>query len=253
MISQIVKLKVSNFVLQILQNDASKFEFIKKDNEPNINKLLNKLLPNLVYQRKLRREQIHNVIENEFMRDDSEKIYECVNTVIDMVYFSDAELQKLNDIIWFRPSDKEKAAFDEIADSETLITAQSTATYIRSLLNEYARLPEYKREQLVFYKELYRLLEACKAGKTFHATVSGRSIKVFPFNHDYEYTYNQQNFLVGYDITNKLIGAIPLYKIKNPFAVKTAYNPSDKLIQTLQKYYENKNYEEVVPYEEEIC
>ena len=62
MISSIIKLKVSNFVLQILENDAMKFEFTKKDGEPNINKLLNKLIPNLVYYKKMRREEMRDIL-----------------------------------------------------------------------------------------------------------------------------------------------------------------------------------------------
>ena len=65
MISAIVKLNVLSFVYQILRNDAMKFGFVKKDNNPNMNGLLNKLIPNLVYYRKLRREEIHSILEKE--------------------------------------------------------------------------------------------------------------------------------------------------------------------------------------------
>ena len=44
MISSIIKLSVSDFVFQILQNDAERFGFLKKEKEPNLNGLLNKLL-----------------------------------------------------------------------------------------------------------------------------------------------------------------------------------------------------------------
>ena len=47
MISSIIKLSLSDFVLQILQNDALNFEFTKIDGNTNINSLLNKL--NFVY------------------------------------------------------------------------------------------------------------------------------------------------------------------------------------------------------------
>ena len=122
MISSIIKLSISEFVLRILQNDAERFGFLNKEKEPNLNGLLNKLIPNLLHYRKVRREEIHRILCEDFARDDTEKIYECANTVIDQVYFSDAELQVLDEIIWFRPSTKQNAVFDEIEQSETKIT-----------------------------------------------------------------------------------------------------------------------------------
>lgn len=93
MISSILKLTVSNFVTLILQNDAERFGYLKGKNEPNMNGFLNKLIPNLVILRKSRRNKIHKILSEDFARDDTENIYECVNMVIDQVYFSDAELQ----------------------------------------------------------------------------------------------------------------------------------------------------------------
>ena len=252
MISQIVKIKVSDFVYNILHNDAEKFEFINYKNEPNLNGLLNKLIPNLLDYRKLRRAETHRVLENEFMHKDADKIYESVNTIIDRVYFSDAVLGDLEENIWFRPSVKNIAVFNEIADSETIITAQSTSTYIRSLLNEYACLPEYKREQLLFNYEMYCSIQACETGRLLHANLGGKSIQIFAFDYVYEYTYKQSNLLIGYDLTNKIIGAIPLYKIKAPYLVERKYKPSENLINMLQKYYEDVEYDTITKYEVDV-
>lgn len=253
MISSILKLYVADFVLQILRNDALKFGFVKNDDEPNINALLNQLIPILMEYRKYRREEIRNVLENEFARTDTEKIYECVNTVIDRVYFSDEELECLDEIVWFRPSDKKRAAFDEIADSETVITGQSASVYMRGLLNEYSRFPQYKRESILFDKELHDFAEASETGKIFHAKVNGKSIRVFAFHYVYCYTYEQENYLIGYDLTNKVIGAIPLHKIRDSYCVERKYKPSTELVEVLQRYYEDEEYDKVIPYEEDIC
>ena len=252
MISSVIKLSVSDFVLKILQNDAERFGFIKKEKEPNLNGLLNKLIPNLLYFRKSRRDEIHRILNEDFARNDTEDIYECVNTVIDQVYFSDAELQILDEIIWFRPSTKQNATFDEIEQSETKITGQTTTEYIRGLLNEYARLPQYKRESIAFENELYDFAAACETGRIFHATINGKSIRVFAFHYIYGFTYDQSNYLIGYDITNKVIGAIPLSRIRDQYLVKSKYKPSEKLIALLQEYYENEEYDTVIPYEEDI-
>ncbi len=252
MISSIIKISVSDFVLRILQNDAEKFGLLKKEKEPNLNGLLNRLIPNLLYFRKARRNEIHRILSEDFARNDTEAVYECVNTVIDQVYFSDAELQVLDEVIWFRPSTKQNAVFDEIEQSETIITGQTTTKYIRGLLNEYSRLPQYKRETIAFDNELYDFARACETGRIFHATVNGKSIRVFAFHYVYGFTYDQSNYLIGYDLTNKVAGAIPLCKIRDSYLVERKYKPSEKLIGLLQEYYENEEYDKVISYEEEI-
>lgn len=201
MLSSIIKLSVSEFVLRILQNDAERFGFLNREKEPNLNGLLNKLIPNLLFFRKLRREEIHRVLKEDFVREDTETIYECVNTVIDRVYFSDAELQFLDDVIWFRPSTKQNAVFDEIEQSEVKITRQTTTEYIRGLLNEYSRFPQYKRETIAFYNELYNYAEACETGKIFHATVNNKSIRLFAFHYVYGFTYDQSIILSAMILT----------------------------------------------------
>lgn len=250
MSASLIKLYVSNFVMQILRNDANKFGFIKKDNQPNINGFLNKLIPNLVKDRKHRREEILNVLENEFVRGDAQQIYECVNTVIDRVYFTDEELDQLEDRVWFHPAKKNKAIFDEIETSEAEITLQSPSVYIRGLLNEYARFSEYKREAITFEEERLHFAEASETGQIFHAEVNGKLIRVFAFCHTYEWTYNQANYLIGYDLTNKLIGAIPLCTVRDSYLVERKYKPSNNLIDILQKYYEDRQYSVRLPYEE---
>ena len=252
MISYIIKLSVSDFVLRILQNDAERFGFLSKEKEPNLNGLLNKLIPNLLSFRKARRNEIHEILKEDFARNDTEDIYECVNTVIDQVYFSDFELQILDEVIWFRPSIKKSAVFDEIEQSETKITGQTTTEYIRGLLNEYSRFPQYKRETIAFDNELYDFARACETGRIFHATVNGKSIRVFAFHYVYGFTYDQSNYLIGYDMTNKVIGAIPLCKIRDSYVVERKYKPSAKLIDLLQQYYENEEYDKVISYEEEM-
>ena len=251
MISSIIKLSVSSFVVRILENDAIKFGFLKNGKEPNLNRLLNKLIPNLLYFRKSRRDEIHRILNEDFGRGDTESIYECVNTIIDKVYFSDAELQVLDEIIWFRPSVKQNAVFNEIEQSEIKITGQTITEYIRGLLNEYSRFPQYKRETIAFYSELYNFSKSCETGKIFHATINDKSIRMFAFHYVYGYTYDQTNYLIVYDLVNKVIGAIPLCMINDSFLVERKYKPSNKLITLLQQYYEKEEYDNVIPYVEE--
>lgn len=250
MIPEIIKLYISNFVSQILSHDAIRFEYTDKEGSPNLNGFLNKIIPNIMHYRKYRREKIRKILSEDYQRKDTDQIYNCVNTVIDEVYFSDEELDILEDTVWFRPSIKKKAVFNEIADSETILTGQSVSVYIRGLLNEYSRLPQYLREKIAFNDELIDFKNASETGRIFHATVNRKSIRVFAFQYVYEWTYDQGNYLIGYDLTHKVIGAIPLYKIKNPFVVDTKYKPTEMLLQNLQSYYENQNFDDFIEYKE---
>lgn len=253
MISPVIKLSVSEFVLLILQNDALEFGFVKSSGEANINGFLNILIPNLVFYRQFRRRKIHDILENQFLRTDAEKMYECVNTVIDQVYFSDAELNRLEETIWLRPSQGKAAIFDEIESSETVITGQCISAYIRGLLNEYCRLPQYKRESISFDDELRDFADACATGKIFHAAVDGRSIRMFAFHYVYEYTFHQGNYLIGYNLTDHCIEAIPLHKMRNTYVVERKFKPGAPLISALQTYFENGQYDASVKWEEKSC
>ena len=112
-----IKIRVSNFVDLIINNDAEAFGFIKKDNTPNINSFLNKLVPNLLFLRKQRREEIHDTISEamEFNQDKiaEEHIRAYIDTIIDKVYFSDEELERLETDIWIRPNRENICFFNE--------------------------------------------------------------------------------------------------------------------------------------------
>lgn len=242
-----IKVKVSSFVANILENDALCFGFIKND-KSNKNALLNKLIPTLVEVRKARRNEIESILKNEFNRKDSENIYSAVNTVIDKVYFNDAELNYLEEYIWIRPSKENMLVFDEIETSETLITAQEIPVYIRGLLNEYSRFPQYKREMLVFDRELDVFDSACFTRQILHFRnkENQKRYKAFAFNYYYGYLYNQTNYCVIYDINECKIRAVPLCEIQDIYMIKQRYQPSDKLLNLLQNYVDDCNFEEEI-------
>ncbi len=243
--SKLIKIKVSSFVANILENDALRFGLIRKNGKANKNSLLNKLIPTLVEVRKARRNAIEDILKNEYNREDSENIYNAVNTVIDRVYFDDEELNVLDEYIWIRPTKNVITTYDEIKTSETLITAQETPVYIRGLLNEYTRLPQYKREILTFDMELAIFSDACQTHQILHFKdkETGERYKTFAFGYYYGYLYDQTNYCIIFDITNKIIKAIPLHRIKDIYIIKQKYKPSTQLINQLQAYAENCDFE----------
>lgn len=242
-----MKIKVSSFVANILENDALRFGFMKNE-KSNKNALLNKLIPTLVETRKARRDEIEHILKDEYNREDSENIYNAVNTVIDRVYFNDVELTKLDEYIWIRPSKESMSTYDEIQASETFITAQDISVYIRGLLNEYSRFPQYKREILVFDSEIDTFDTACTTHQILHFRdkETGERYKTFAFNYYYGYLYDQTNYCVIYDINNKKIKALPLYRLQDVYIIKQKYKPSEALIDLLQEYADSCNFEEEI-------
>lgn len=246
-----IKIKVSSFVANILENDALRFGFMK-NGKSNKNALLNKLIPTLVEVRKARRNEIEDILKNEYNRKDSENIYNAVNTVIDRVYFNGEELNVLDEYVWIRPSKETMSVYDEIQTSETLITAQETPVYIRGLLNEYSRLPQYKREALTFDHELEIIAGACYTHQILHFRdkETNERYKAFAFDYYYGYLYDQTNYCVIYDINESKIKAIPLHKIQDIYTIKQKYKPSEELIEKLQKYADSCEFEEEISVEE---
>ena len=247
-----IKVKISSFVVNILENDALRFDFIK-NNKSNKNALLNKLIPTLVEVRKARRNEIEYVLKEEYRREDTENIYNAVNTVIDKIYFNDAQLNVLSEYIWIRPSKETMHVYDEIETSEIFITAQELSVYIRGLLNEYSRFPQYKREMLVFDKELKAFSDACLTHNILHFRdkETNKRHKAFAYNYYYGYLYDQTNYCVVYDINEKIIKSIPLCDIQDIYTIKQKYKPSEKLVELLQKYTDDCNFEEEITAEEE--
>lgn len=242
-----IKVKISTFVVDVLENDAMRFGFVK-NGKSNKNALLNKLIPILVEVRKSRREMIEQILKSEYNRADSENIYNAINTVIDRVYFSDEELDVLDDSIWIRPSRATMLTFEEIENSEIFITAQEVSVYIRGLLNEYSRLPQYKREILVFDNELDIFHEACLTQKILHFTdmKSGEKYRVLAVSYYYGYLYDQNNYCVFFDISNSIIKSLPVNRLGNMYMIKQKYKPSELLKCELQNYIDSQNFNDEV-------
>lgn len=246
-----IKVRISTFVVNILENDAMRFGF-EKNGKSNKNALLNKLIPILVEVRKSKRETIEKILKNEYNRTDSENIYNAINTVIDRVYFSDEELDVLDDSIWIRPSREARSTFEEIENSEIFITAQEVSVYIRGLLNEYSRLPQYKREVLVFDNELDIFYEAYSTQKILHFTdmKTGEKYRVLAVSYYYGYLYDQNNYCVFFDIPNSTIKALPVNRLGSMYVIKQRYKPSELLKCELQKYIDSQNFNDEVFVEE---
>ena len=177
-------------------------------------------------------------------RDTADNIYEIVNMIIDQIYFSDEELNILDSEIWIRPNKNSQSTFDEIDESETKITLLDMSTYIRSLLNEYARFPQYKRQAIVFDEELRLIDEACQCQKILQFKYNGTNYKLYAYQYVYGYLYDQNNYLIAYNINENQIQSFVLSKIKNPYILNKKFKTTENLDKQLQDFLEECNYDE---------
>lgn len=252
MTSDLIKVNLSSFVTLILMNDALAFGFRRGDSA-NINGLINKVMPNLLQLRKYRRDRTQQLLREAGFSEGQAAIEGAVNAIIDAVYFSDAELSILDDIVWIRPTRHAYASFEEIADAETEMTGLPLSVYIRGILNEYARLPQYKREALVFDEELSIAAEACLSGRILHYTRAGCACRLFAYQYLYGFAYDQTNYIVGYDLITKRVCSVPLHEIRNAYLVAKKYRPGHTLLAALKDYTEQRDFhQEIAITDEEI-
>ena len=159
----------------------------------------------------------------------------------------------MGESIWIRPSKESISVFDEIETSEILITAQELSVYLRGLLNEYCMLPLYKRETLVFDSELDVFSSACCSHQIlyFRSRSTNERRKIFAFDYFYGYWMNSGNYCILYDIDEQKIMATPLYDMRDVYLIKQKFKPSGKLIERLQAYCEECDFDHVIGVEGE--
>lgn len=244
MIAEKIKLRISNFVSIIIDHDAQLWGFVKNDDTSNKNGFLNKLIPNMLAIRKERREEIKRILQDDYKRHDAEQVYQCVNSVIDEVYFKDEELNELSIDIWIRPTKDSLIAFDEIESEELATTLTDMTSYIRGLLNEYARLPQYKRQDIIFMEEENIINEASSTGRILCFNYDEERYKVYAYWRIYQYALEQRSYLVAFDIERNEISSFFIEKIINPYLLKKKYIPTKRLLDILKDYCENEELDE---------
>lgn len=228
------KIRVSDFLKETLDLDAKAFNFVKENGEANFNLFLNKLIPNLLELKKERRVRILDYAINAFEIEENdyskaEEIINGLNSIYDEIYFTDAELDKLNQAIWIRPTKETLSVFDEIMESETEITGLDVSSYIRNMLNEFSRFPRYKKEQITFSKECELACFARESGRVLKFRYGGELKRAYVFACVYDYLATQGNYILCYDIERKIICRYQISEIYAMHLLDKKYKPSEAL------------------------
>lgn len=251
MLNERIKLRISKFLSLIIEDDSFNFGYYKSNGTSNKNGFLNKLIPNLLEIRKIRREKIHDTLSDKYCRKDAETIYQVVNNVIDEIYFDDEELNNLEDEVWIRPSFGSLNTFDEIINFELSITCKDLSSYLRSLLNEYVRFPVYKREQIFFYNELGLIDQAINKQSIAVITYKEKRLKCLIASKQYDCNFTQDNYLFIFDIENRQTKTLLLNNIQNIYLQKQKYKPTTDEIVIIEHYINDDLYVEDLKKERE--
>ena len=238
------KIRVSDFLKETLDLDAKSFGFVKENGEANFNLFLNKLIPNLLELKKERRTKILGYAINSFKIDKNdyskaEDIINGLNSIYDEIYFTDAELDKLNQVLWIRPTKENLAVFDEIMENETDITGLDASSYIRNMLNEFSRFPRYKKEQITFSKECELACLARESERILKFRYDGELKRAYVFACVYDYLSNQGNYILCYDIERGIICRYQISEIYALHLLDKKYKASEAL-KVECTHYENE-------------
>lgn len=244
MLSDKLKVRISPFVGRVIENDAQAFGFVKSDNSSNKNALLNRVVSGMLKFRQEKREQASKKFADKFSNVDL--FLYMTNDLFDNVYYADEDLNDLSDEIWIRPTKESYNDFLEIERNELPKFKCDITTYLRGILNEYSRMSQYKRQNVVFREEKSKMLQAIDSSTVMSFRYDGEYCKVFAYNYTYAYLQTQNNYLIGYDIDRGLIRSFELSKLDGPKNFYKKYRPSIELLDKLQDYVDDYKFNDRV-------
>lgn len=237
-----IKIRTSEFLRAILVSDAITFGFLNSKGKANLSGFLNKMIPNMYRLRRARSEALYEEIVSSCQHvteKDFEIIQDIVDRVVDKVYFPDADLGNLTREIWIRPTQKAQLAFMEI-EEESLLTDGGFSTYLRSMLNEYCKLPQYKRETIVFDEELQLVFDGMNQSREVVLLAKGEKYSGVPLNCVYGAGQDQQTYVFMYDIGARVIQRILLKDIKRVFVTACEYVPDSRVFRRMREIYDQR-------------
>lgn len=211
-----IKIQLTDFTWYTLARDSLAFGLSKTKDKPNLNGIANRIIRKMLVLRKKRREEIVSSFKKDLPGEESILLSKKMDEVFESVYFAERD-DVLTTSLWIRPSKGEEASFEEIEKDELPRTKMTGASYVRTLLSEYARLPEYQRESILFDEIREKAVEALKEGKAFSCTYHANRYKLLPIGDlPYYYEPRQNVYLITVEASNQRTGhAFEISKIKD--------------------------------------
>lgn len=215
-----IKVNLSYHVYNTILQDMVRFEFFKANGDVNRNEFLNCIIYNF-YQSKLKkREQLkdelnRNAVLTDISNKNKELMINSAIKIMDDFYNEDTSYRYHNHYFMIYPNKQTEDFFNDIYQNE-IKNSVSISSFIRRLLNEYASLPQYLRENVAKRQEVIKLHTACVEKHVVYFYVSNHEHMIAPFNlvRNREETYG---YLIGIDLNSKKLKpvSIKLSKIYN--------------------------------------
>lgn len=223
-----IKVNLSYYVYNTILEDMVRFEFFKPNGDVNRNEFLNCIIYNFYHNKLRKRERLKEaLIANALLTDISNKNKEIMLNssikIMDDFYNEDTSYRYHQFYFMIYPTKQTDDFFNHIYQNEIKNTV-SMSSFVRRLLNEYANLPQYVRENVAKTEEAIKLHNACREQNVVYFFVSGHEYKLAPFNlvTNREETYT---YLIGIDLNSKKLKpiSIKLSKIYNVTISKEKY------------------------------
>lgn len=165
-----VKIRVSNSINILIQQDMFRFGYLKDNQELNPNLFLNRILPIMDKYRIERNGKLKNVLKKEKISND------LIDEQLDAInkhYYED-HFDSCDEIINLRISKENMKGFDD--------EVKRSSTYIKSLINEYSNMRLDNREFLFFIDEYTLIQKAIDEGLLISFFHNNVEYNIFPID-----------------------------------------------------------------------
>ena len=105
-------------------------------------------------------------------------------------------------------------------------------------MNEFSRLPRYKKEQITFQEESEKTLLARDSGRELKFRYENEIHRAFVFACVYNYLQEQGNYVLCYDIGLNIICRYQISEITALHVLDKKYKPSDIVRELCNRYAE---------------
>jgi len=225
-----IKVNLGNYTFSVLEHDMEEFCFLKKNGETNTNLFLNTLVANAYEERFEKISYIRNNVND--MLQSYHIPTEDMNKVIDFVdeYANKGLVDRIKirhqDYVSFRPNKEFQDIFDTIEEEH--LQNDTMSNFMRCLFNDYAKLPQYMRESIIFQKEINIVNRAIKNHRMVR--IKDLNITFCP----YTFMVNQEEtfiYMIGYNVKvrlNKEASPIHLFKLRDNVSITSEFYEFDE-------------------------
>lgn len=236
-----IKINFDNITLNKLNEDMVTFNFSGNNNKINKNKFLNTLLKNYfpIYD-----ELANSHIEKCFKiitthMNDDKRANNIINDLIkNDSLFAFNKKDNLKSFISFKPSIANQNIIEIIQNK--YLNYQSLSSFFRNMIENYLSLPQYKREQIIFYENYQLIQEAISSQRKISISIKGQRKEITP----YKIVTNKEeiyNYLVYFITSNNQchISSYHLYKIDHVYLCREKNIPPHEIESLLYKVANN--------------